>query len=71
MALRATIQRRTKLVAKLCSTHLGAATGDSLASLMKERASLVARQRVAGRQREHQQGGRQKLDLSHSSHLRR
>ena len=66
LALRTTIQRRTKLVGKLCSVHLGSATGDSLVGLMKDRASLVARQRVALRRRE--QGGRQP-DPSHTSHL--
>ena len=69
LALRTMIQRRTKLVAKVCSAHLGPATGDSLVGLMKDRARLVARQRVGGRRWE-LQGGRQ-LDLSHSSHLRR
>jgi len=68
LALRTTIQKRTKLVAKLCSTHLGTATGEALPGLMRDRASLVARQRVAGRRRE--LGGRQP-DLSHNSHLRR
>ena len=68
LALRTTINKRTKLVEKLCCLHLGETTGDSLTRLMRERARLVARQKVGGR-RWHQPGNT--LDLSHNSHLHR